>query len=52
MWLVATDPAPDSGVLWHDRRPRPEHFTRRTRETAEQRDVMWEWVRAQTGLDP
>ena len=51
VWLVATEPAPESGLLWQDRRPRPEHFTRRTKETGEQRHAMWEWVREQAGID-
>ena len=51
VWLVATEPAPESGLLWHDRRARPEHVTKKTRETPEQRDAMWEWVRTQVGLD-
>ena len=51
VWLVAAEPAPESGLLWHDRRPRPEHFTRRTRETEAERLAMWDWVRTQAGLD-
>ena len=51
VWLLATQPDPESGLLWMDRRPRPEHFTRRTKETPEQRQAMWEWVRTQAGLD-
>ena len=30
-WLVATEPAPASGLLWHDRRPRPTSVLGRTR---------------------
>ena len=51
VWLVAAEPAPESGLLWHDRRPRPEHYTRRTRETETERQAMWAWVREQTGID-
>jgi dehydrogenase/reductase SDR family protein 12 len=43
-WVVAADPAPASGQLWHDRRPRPTSIMRRTRPTAEQRGRFWEWV--------
>jgi NAD(P)-dependent dehydrogenase (short-subunit alcohol dehydrogenase family) len=50
VWLVAAEPPPPTGLLWHDRRPRPEHFTRRTTETAEQRQAMWEWVRTAAEL--
>ena len=52
VWLCAAEPAPPAGLLWHDRRPRPEHFTGRTRETEAERLLMWDWVRAQTGLEP
>jgi NAD(P)-dependent dehydrogenase (short-subunit alcohol dehydrogenase family) len=51
VWLVATEPSPESGLLWHDRRPRPEHLTKRTRETEADREAMWAWVREQTGID-
>lgn len=26
IWLAATRPAPRSGLFWHDRRPRPDHY--------------------------
>jgi NAD(P)-dependent dehydrogenase (short-subunit alcohol dehydrogenase family) len=50
VWLVAAEPAPEGGLLWHDRRPRPEHLTRRTRESEADRQAMWEWVREAAGL--
>jgi NAD(P)-dependent dehydrogenase (short-subunit alcohol dehydrogenase family) len=50
VWLVAAEPAPESGHLWHDRRPRPEHFTSRTRESEADRRAIWDWVRTQAGL--
>ncbi|WP_328647865.1 SDR family NAD(P)-dependent oxidoreductase [Amycolatopsis sp. NBC_00348] len=31
VWLAATEPAPDAGRFWHDRRPRPEHLFPHTR---------------------
>jgi hypothetical protein len=34
-----------------DRAERPTHYRRGTRETAEERDRMWAWVREATGLD-
>ncbi len=48
-WVVAADPAPASGQLWHDRRARPTSIMRRTRPTAEQRGRFWEWVQEATG---
>ena len=51
VWLSATEPAPPPGRLWMDRAERPTHYRRGTRETAEERDRMWAWVRDATGLD-
>jgi NAD(P)-dependent dehydrogenase (short-subunit alcohol dehydrogenase family) len=45
VWLTAVEPAPDSGQLWHDRRPRPTHVLRKTRETEAERDAIWHWAR-------
>lgn len=45
-WLLATEPAPQGGLLWHDRRARPTHFLPRTRPTPGQVDIMWRWVLA------
>ena len=49
-WLVATEPAPASGLLWHDRRPRPTSVLGRTRPTEGERTRFWDWVAAGTGL--
>ncbi len=51
VWLIATEPAPATGLLWHDRRPRPEHYSRRTRGSEAERQAMWDWVRTEAGLD-
>lgn len=52
VWLAATQPAPPSGRLWHDRRERSPHLLpRRTRSTAAERATMWSWVRDATGLE-
>ncbi len=45
VWLTAVEPAPPSGQLWHDRRPRPAHYLGRNRETDEQRLAVWDWAR-------
>lgn len=50
VWLAATEPAPPGGRFWHDRAERPTHYRRATRETAQERDRMWDWVRAAAGL--
>ncbi len=49
-WLVATEPAPASGLLWHDRRVRPTSVLGRTRATADERELFWQWVADATGV--
>lgn len=44
VWLAATTPAPEGGLLWHDRRARPTHLLRKTRTGAAERDHLWAWV--------
>ena len=42
VWLgAAAEPGLRSGLFWHDRRPRPVHLLRRTRETAAERVSLW-----------
>ena len=42
VWLGAADaPAQTSGGFWHDRRERPTHYLRRTRETPAERVELW-----------
>lgn len=43
VWL-ATAPAGDvpNGLFWHDRRPRPKHLLPRTRESGEDRRLLWD----------
>lgn len=54
VWLAAShDPAlNDSGLFWHDRRPRPLHRFAHTRrsDTPEERARLLTWVRAKAGL--
>ncbi len=50
VWLSATEPAPPTGRLWHDRRPRPEHLVPWTRETPAARASMWDWCALSLGL--
>ena len=49
-WVVAAEPAPASGWLWHDRRERPTSVLRRTRPTEDERRRFWEWVADSAGL--
>ncbi|MEU7764289.1 SDR family NAD(P)-dependent oxidoreductase [Nocardia sp. NPDC049190] len=51
VWLAATDPTPPSGRFWHDRRPRPEHYLRRTEYSDEQASRLWAYCRRAVGLD-
>ncbi len=51
VWLAGADPA-ETGRLWHDRRPRPTHLLPSTRTGDSERELMWEWVVAQTGISP
>lgn len=43
-WLLATEPPPPGGGLWHDRRERPVSYFSRTRSTAADRARLWRWV--------
>ncbi|MFD6355832.1 SDR family NAD(P)-dependent oxidoreductase [Nocardia tengchongensis] len=48
IWLSATDVP--SGRFWHDRRARPEHYRRRTRESDADRERLWRYCAAAVGL--
>ena len=47
VWLVGAAVPP--GRFWHDRVARPEHYTRRTRESPQDRRVLWNAVEALSG---
>ena len=51
VWLAASEPAPASGLLWHDRRDRPTHLLKRTRTGATEREQLWAWCREAAGLE-
>lgn len=51
VWLAATRPEHGRGRFWHDRAPRPAHYTRRTRENADERAALWNACQRLTGLD-
>ncbi|MGA6165930.1 SDR family NAD(P)-dependent oxidoreductase [Amycolatopsis magusensis] len=51
VWLAAAEEggrAEHTGQFWHDRAPRPAHYLRRTRETAAQRDALWQFCEERT----
>ncbi len=49
-WLVATEPRPRSGGLWHDRTERPTHIVPWTRTSGDAMASMWQWVTRAIGL--
>lgn len=52
VWLAAAEEGgrPETtGQFWHDRAPRPAHYLRRTRETAAQREALWQFCEERTG---
>jgi len=55
VWLAADDgePVRTSGLLWHDRRPRPAHRRNLTKkaDTPDERRRLWEWCVDVTGVD-
>jgi NAD(P)-dependent dehydrogenase (short-subunit alcohol dehydrogenase family) len=51
VWLSATERRLPGGTFWHDRAERPTHYLSSTRETRQERDRLWSWVRDATGLD-
>lgn len=52
VWVVAADPAPESGHFWHDRRPRPTAVLPGTGATESDRARYWRWVADAVGLTP
>ena len=43
VWLAASDAAAgQTGLFWHDRRPRSTHRTKRTEESPEDRAALWQ----------
>ncbi len=43
VWLAASNEAAGrTGLFWHDRRPRPTHKTKRTRERPQARQALWQ----------
>jgi len=51
-WLLATEPVPASGLLWHDRRSRPTSLLARTRPSPQERQAFWRWAADAAELTP
>lgn len=51
-WLLAADPRPATGGLWHDRAERPTQLVPGMRSEVRERQRMWDWVAAAIGIDP
>ncbi|APU16845.1 MULTISPECIES: SDR family NAD(P)-dependent oxidoreductase [Actinoalloteichus] len=52
VWLAAVEPRPVLGRFWHDRRARPVSLLPWTRETAAQRQSLWEFCARAVDLEP
>lgn len=50
VWLVGAEPAPPTGLFWHDRRPRPIDLVPSTRASQAARSAAWSWLTESTGL--
>ena len=50
VWLVAAEPAPPTGLFWHDRRARPIDLVPSTRASQDARTTAWAWLTAAAGL--
>ncbi len=50
VWLAATEPAPESGHLWHDRRTRPTVLLPGSRASRDSVRSVYDWVLAQADL--
>jgi len=50
VWLAATRPTPPGGRFWQDRRTRPTHYLRSTRESEVDQQAVWAYCLTATGL--
>ncbi|MEO8815649.1 MAG: SDR family NAD(P)-dependent oxidoreductase [Mycobacterium sp.] len=50
VWLSATAPTPPTGLFWHDRRPRPEHYLPTTRHIEPDRERVWRYCADAIGV--
>lgn len=51
VWLAATVPTPPTGLFFHDRRPRADHYLPFTRESEADRQALWDYVVEVTGVE-
>ncbi len=52
VWLGAIEPAPASGLFWHDRRPRDPHLVPWTRHDQATAEAMFAWCAEAAGIRP
>ncbi len=52
VWLALSEPPPEDGHLWHDRRPRMEHKVPWTRTDPAEADRLWDRVSRDAGVSP
>jgi dehydrogenase/reductase SDR family member 12 len=52
VWLAGSVPAPPSGLLWHERRPRAVHRLPWTRHSEAERRKVWRQCAAAVGIEP
>ncbi len=50
VWLAAVEPAPPTGLFWHDRVERPTSLLPTTRPSADIRARAWAWLKDAAGL--
>lgn len=50
VWAAATEPAPESGLFWHDRAARNLHLVPWTRHDEDAREAMYQWCVKAAGL--
>ncbi|GAB1512626.1 SDR family NAD(P)-dependent oxidoreductase [Actinophytocola sp. KF-1] len=50
VWLGAVEPAPESGLFWHDRRPRDPHLVPWTRHDQAAAEKMFAWCAEAAGI--
>ncbi|WP_350274325.1 SDR family NAD(P)-dependent oxidoreductase [Kribbella sp. HUAS MG21] len=50
LWLTATTPTPPTGTFWHDRHPRPPHYSRKTRTPTESTQATWTYCTTAAGI--
>lgn len=52
VWLAAAQPPPETGLFWHDRRPRPEYFLPATGHSGQDLERVWAYCARAVGIDP